>query len=61
MDTHGTENPVPANGVSMEPQIGIRGRVTAVDQRMLLSSRFNGAPDRNPGKEYTTTDRQTGT
>ncbi len=39
--------------VSMEPQIGIQGR--AFDQTMnswfVQLCRFNGAPDRNPGKD----------
>ncbi len=39
--------------VSMEPQIGIRGRRHSWTRKIgeiLRSSSFNGAPDRNPGK-----------
>ena len=36
--------------VSMEPQIGIRGRKVGDKLETYKRSRFNGAPDRNPGK-----------
>ena len=36
--------------VSMEPQIGIRGRLSRSRNLRRRSQSFNGAPDRNPGK-----------
>ncbi len=36
--------------VSMEPQIGIRGRTARKSTPTESTMRFNGAPDRNPGK-----------
>ena len=40
-----------AYNVSMEPQIGIRGRLRRFTIVELRATRFNGAPDRNLGKE----------
>ena len=37
--------------VSMEPQIGIRGRTEEPADEKQEAESFNGAPDRNPGKE----------
>ena len=38
----------------MEPQIGIRGRTISPDGSGDCEKSFNGAPDRNPGKEKVT-------
>ncbi len=42
-----------ASYVSMEPQIGIRGRPSGEYEGAVVQYyRFNGAPDRNPGKGF---------
>ncbi len=37
--------------VSMEPRIGIQGKQNSEDVMKRALTSFNGAPDRNPGKE----------
>ena len=44
----------------MEPQIGIRGRGWDDADSLRDADGFNGAPDRNPGKESTRYQRRTG-